>query len=329
MQGQEFGPAKWGIAQRMRGATDSAIDGAFNGGEILRTHMMRPTWHFVAPDDLRWMLALTSPRVQAMNAPQYRTLELTPAVRSKAIEVIATALAGATHLTRQELRVALARRRIHASGQRLAYVVMNAELEGVICSGPLRGKAFTYALIDERVPPSKPLAREEALAALTRRFFASHGPAQAKDFAWWSGLAMADVKAGIASLGRDLQSAVVDGLTFYGPSRGRGAVKLPAVHLLPVYDEHVVAYRDHGPSLDDRIRAKVEADRDVFFRHLVIRNGLVIGGWRSASEDGIVRVRAELLTSITRVERAAMDGAATRLGRFLKAPAVLEVIIKR
>ena len=156
VQSQDYAGAKWGLAQRGHGITDRAIDDAFDRGRILRTHMMRPTWHFVAPDDIRWIQSLTAPRVHAANGSMYRTLELDPKTLATSRRTMARALSKHDSLTRPELQTALRRAGIPAEGHRLAYLVMDAELEQVICSGPRRGKQFTYALLDRRAPAWPP-----------------------------------------------------------------------------------------------------------------------------------------------------------------------------
>ncbi|RIQ20739.1 DNA glycosylase AlkZ-like family protein, partial [Jiangella rhizosphaerae] len=153
VQSQDYHPAKWGVAQRLRGAvTDAGLDHAFAEGELLRTHVLRPTWHFVTPADIRWLLALTAPRVHALNAYYYRQAELDDALLRRAADVVTEALAGGEHLTRPEVAAVLERHGIVAAGPRLAYILMFAELEQLICSGALRGKQHTYALLDDRAP---------------------------------------------------------------------------------------------------------------------------------------------------------------------------------
>src|SRR5262245_24477363 len=157
VQAQEYPGASWGIAQRADGLSQSAIDQAFAEGAILRTHAMRPTWHFVAPADIRCLLALTSPRVQALNASSYRRLGMDDAVLARGTAVLADALQGDKQLTRAELAAALQRAGIVSPSDdrlRLAYIMMYTELEGLICSGAMRGKQHTYALLDERAPPT-------------------------------------------------------------------------------------------------------------------------------------------------------------------------------
>ena len=210
-QAQDYAGAKWALGLRAKGLTDAAVEQAFDEGAILRTHILRPTWHFVAPADIRWMLALSAPRVHAVNAYAYRTFELDAAVLARSRAALERALAGGRQLTRLELAKVLQRAGVQADGPRLAHVMMHAELDAVICSGARRGKQFTYALLEERAPRAKVLPRDEALAELTRRYFASHGPATLRDYVWWSGLTARDARAGMADeLARSRPRSTVD-----------------------------------------------------------------------------------------------------------------------
>ena len=232
-------------------------------GRILRTHVMRPTWHFVTQDSIRWLLELTGPCVQRRMAVYNRRLELDPPTMTRAAKIFERALRDRQFLTRTELGERLRRAGLEATSMRLAHLAMHAELEGVICSGPRRGKQFTYALVAERAPAGAPARRDEALAELARRFLRSHGPATVRDFVWWSGLATADAKRGFEAC--RAASEAVDGLTYWSVESSRaGALRDAAAHLLPIYDEYVVAYRDraavpHGPS---GITNDVRTERD-------------------------------------------------------------------
>jgi hypothetical protein len=166
VQAQDYAGAKWSLGQRARNLTDDGVDAAFNAGRILRTHVLRPTWHFVLPGDIRSLLALTAPRVNAANAYMYRKLELDERTLMKTQDVIGAALGGGRHLTRRQLAEVLRTNGIEASGQRLAYIVMRAELDALVCSGPRNRKQFTYALHDARPPPARALERDEALGGL-------------------------------------------------------------------------------------------------------------------------------------------------------------------
>ncbi|MGH2897568.1 MAG: DNA glycosylase AlkZ-like family protein, partial [Solirubrobacteraceae bacterium] len=187
MQSQDYPGATWALAQRLDGWTRQAIDAAFDAGEMIRTHVLRPTWHFVAPEDLRWLLALTGPRLQRGDAHRQRALDIDDALVTRSMVLFERAIAAAGPRTRAELRAALADSGIDADAGRLGHLLFHAELAALLCSGPRRGAAQTYALVDARVPPSVPRPRDEALAQLAGRYVRSHGPAQDIDLAWWSG----------------------------------------------------------------------------------------------------------------------------------------------
>jgi hypothetical protein len=323
VQAQEYPGATWGIAQRMDGLTQTAIDQAYAEGAILRTHTMRPTWHFVTPADIRWLLKLTSPRVHAVNASYYRKLELDDGVLTRSITVLTNALQGGTYLTRSELAAALEQAGIIRTADdrlRLTYLVMHAELEGLICSGAMRGKQHTYALLDERVPPTKMLAREEALAELTRRFFISHGPATVKDFAWWSGLSPADVRAGLELSKSQLETARVEGHDYwFGLATQPLPVASPIAHLLPAYDEYTIAYKDHSAILDPDYTELVV----VAFGIVIVIDGQIVGAWKRVIEKDHILLTLDPFRGLTEAEQQAVAQAGQRYQTFLGKPIVL------
>lgn len=205
VQAQDYAAAKWAVGQRLTGATDALIEQAVAAGAIIRTHILRPTWHFVAPADIRWLLALTAPRVNSLNAHYYRKLELDEAIFRQTNTVLEKALQGGKQLTRPELVAVLRQAGIEAEDLlRFGLIIMRAELDGVICSGARQGNQMTYALLEERVPPAPTLGREEALAEFARRYFTGHGPATLPDFVWWSGLTTTDARAGLKMAGAQL-----------------------------------------------------------------------------------------------------------------------------
>ena len=208
MQAQDYPGAKWAIGLRAP-VTDEDVDRDCDEGLILRTHILRQTWHFVARGDIRWMLALSGPRVNAISAHYYRKMELDERTFIRSRNVLERVLRDGKYLTRPELGAALGRAGITASGIRLAFLTMRAELDAVICSGPRRRHQPTYALLEERVPPAKPIDRDAALAELARRYFTSHGPATLRDYVWWSGLTVRDATAGIALAASSLALFIV------------------------------------------------------------------------------------------------------------------------
>jgi hypothetical protein len=246
VQAQDFHAAKWALGLRMPEASDALVEAAFNEGEILRTHLLRPTWHFVTPQDIRWLLELTAPRVNLRCAPNYRKFELDDAIFKRANKALTKALQGGKHLTRSALKTVLNKSGVVVDDPvRLAHVLIRAELDAVVCSGPRNGKQFTYALLEERVAATKPLTRDEALVKLTERYFKSHGPATVADFVWWSGLTASDAKHGIELVARDLREELVIDKTYWTP-RSAATTSKPkhAAHLLPAFDEYNVAYKD-------------------------------------------------------------------------------------
>jgi hypothetical protein len=128
VQSQDYGPAKWSIAQRMKDMTNDALDRAFDEGTFLRTHALRPTWHFLLAEDIRWVQELTGPRVQAQNRHYYRKMELDESIFKKSNSILKKALSASGHLTRNELQGVLSKAGIEAEGMQLAYILMFAEL---------------------------------------------------------------------------------------------------------------------------------------------------------------------------------------------------------
>jgi len=317
VQAQDYAGAKWAVALRTRLCTDAEMDAAFDAGEILRTHVMRPTWHFVPPEDIRWMQMLTGPRVDAILAYQYRRLELDAQVLKRSRAAMEKALLGGRQLTRAELGSALARAGIEADGLRLVHIVMRAELEAVLCSGGRRGKQFTYALVDERAPRQRNLDREAALALLTERYFISHGPATLQDYAWWSGLHSADVRAGVDMVKTKLIRDEVEGRVYW-MSASLPEVRRPRgrVHLLPNYDEYIVGYTDRSAIFDSVHAEHLDARHNPLFNHTLVSSGRIVGTWmRSLARDSLT-VSAKPFESMASAEAKGFRQAAKRFAKF-------------
>ena len=239
---------------------------------------------------------------------------------------MAAALRGGSYLTRNELGAVLGRAGIAASGQRLGNLVMHAEQDAIVTSGPRRGKQFTYALLDERAPSARRLDREEALAELTLRYFTGHGPAQVNDFAWWSGLTVADARHGLALAGPALAVEAIGAKSYWAcPMRRSQLPPGPTVHLLPNYDEFLIAYRDRAASLDPAR----EFDTAPFpygsiLAHVVVLNGQVWGGWKRRRDGRQVVVQLGPLDAFDASERAALEQAVGHFARFLSVPVTVE-----
>lgn len=318
VQAQDYSAAKWSVGLRMQDAMDADVERAFNAGAILRTHVMRPTWHFVTPEDIRPLLALTAPRVQAGRAGGYRELGLDTATLAKCRRVIARALVDEHHLTRAEVADRLGRHGVKGDGRRLAYILMHAELEGLICSGPRRGKQFTYALLDERAPARGPFDRDRMLADWTLRYFRGHGPAQVVDFAWWAGLTARDAQQGLEMMQERLASETVGGKTYWFVPLGRPPrPDSSRALLLSLFDEYVIAYRDRGDLAEDRYLETLLSSGAAVTSVLVI-DGRISGTWKRSSAPGRpLKVTLRPFRRLGSDERAVLQDAVAAYAAFL------------
>jgi hypothetical protein len=321
VQSQDYAAAKWALGLRMQNTTDAIIEEAFNDGTILRTHVMRPTWHFVSPIDIRWLLTLTAPRVNAGNASWYRRLELDDTLFKHSNTVLSKALQGGKQLTRAELASVLQHANIFADNLlRFTYIVMRAELDGVICSGARRGKQFTYALLDERAPQARKLDRDEALAELAIRYFTSHGPATLQDFVWWSGLAVTDAKIGLELAKSHLLSDSLDSKQYWFsclPAQVNDQFR--TIYLLPNFDEYTVGYTDRSAILNVSDAEKFASRGDVL-NPVIVLDGRVIGTWKRTMKKDSVTLAPNLFTSLNENETQALTIATNRYGTYLNLP---------
>ncbi len=321
VQAQDFAAAKWALGLRLQGVADDDIERAFTDGAILRTHVMRPTWHFVSPADIRWLLALTAPRVHAASAYYNRRLELDDALFKRTNAVLANVLQGGKQLTRDELAYALQQEGIVTDGeQRVTYIMMRAELDGIICSGARRGKQFTYALLDERAPQARMLDRDEALAALTMRYFTSHGPATVQDFVWWSGLTAADAREGLTLVTSYLSHESIGEQTYWFPPSMSPAQDLSqTAYLLPNYDEYAVGYTDRSAIFDALHTSKLDPRAGLLTNTMVL-DGQVIGTWKRTFKKNIVVIEANPFVPLSNTETCAFASSANRYSTFLHMP---------
>jgi Winged helix DNA-binding domain len=324
VQSQEYGPAKWSLGQRTNGVAENDVEDAVAEGSILRTHILRPTWHFVRPVDIRWMLELTAPRVLAQSAYYLRKFGLDAATLKKASTAIGRALRDENHLTRKELKEVFDKNGINGEGLRLAYMIMHAELDGLICSGPRRGKQHTYALLEERAPNARDLGADNSLAELTLRYFTSHGPATIKDFAWWSSLKIADIKRGIEMVGPQLVEEELGGVRYWSAgSSSAGRMNSPKVDLLQPYDEYVVAYKDSRHVIDVSGVGRL-VDGEFPFGGVVMLDSQFAGFWKWSSKKDAVHLEVSLYARFSEAQDRALSRAADEYGRFVGLAATVE-----
>lgn len=325
VQSQDYRGARWALGLRTDGATDARVHHLFDEGAIVRTHVLRPTWHFVLPRDVRWLLELTGPRVLSGLAGRHRQLEIDAEVSSRARQAFEEALAGGSSLTRAELGKVLSAANIPPESQRLPHLLLVAELEGGLVSGPMKGKQHTWALLEERVPDAPRLDREEALRELALRYFLSHGPAQAQDMAWWSGLNVTEIRRGIEIAGRELEQRAIDGKEYwFDPELDWDAGATNAVNLLPNFDECTVGYRDRSALFhaDYPFRPELFAFSSIL-SNTVTAGGQLRGAWRRVEVRGGTNVEVRPLAALPAPERAGVERACERFAAFLERPVEL------
>lgn len=319
IQGQEYAQAKWALGLRLPQLKDKDLEAELSKGTILRTHLLRPTWHLVAAKDIRWILELTAPRVHAVNAYHYRQSGLDKAVFNQSIDIMAKALSGGQQLTRMELNEALSIHGIASEGGRSTAIMMYAELEGIICSGARKGKQFTYALLEERAQDAILLQREEALALLSRRYFLSRGPATLADYATWSGLTLADCRKGVQLIDDLLQEAVIDGVTYYYskdlPSLNRST---SMVQLLPIYDEYMIGYKDRSAYHQSKNEAIQKGS--FTFDNIIVAGGQIAGTWKRTFKAKHIELDIRILEPLSATQKRSLDKAIERYRDFYDLP---------
>lgn len=324
VQAQDYAAAKWALGLRT-GVTDREMDQLFDAGAILRTHMMRPTWHFVLSEDIGWIQELTSPRVLSGLRGRHRQLELDGPTVARAIDLMGRAVRDGNHLTREQLALVLSQGGIAPDGQRMPHLLSAAEHAGVITSGPRQGKRFTYALLDERAPVRLRPDRDEALGELARRYFTSHGPAQVADYVWWSSLTTADARCGIEVAGTALQREVIDGKEHWSDAEAvLPAEGVPQAHLLPNFDEYTVAYRDRSAIIDPTVPYdpstfayyREASPQGSILSNIVVVAGRLRGAWSARVLAATVRVQIRPMAPLGRRDAIAVKAAAMAFAAF-------------
>lgn len=317
MQAQEYAMARWAIGLRLSDAQDELIEKAFNDGEILRTHLLRPTWHFVAPEDIRWLMALTAPRVQAVNNFMYKQCGLDAATFKLSNAIIKKALEGDKFLTRNALKIFLDEKLNTGDGVRLSCLMMQAELDGIVCSGPRVGNQFTYALLEERVKPVKEKTRDEALAELANRFFTSRGPALVQDFATWSGLTLKDAKAGAATLPPHFVQTRLNQLTYIYNGETTD-LHLDPFHtfLMPEYDEYGISYKDKSLFFNPPTDFPKNSKLTIPYNRMIVTGGKVVGSWKRTIKGAKIEVETDFFGTPTQKQRKSIELAVEKYCSF-------------
>jgi hypothetical protein len=319
MQAQDFPMAKWAIGVRLPGLTDMGIETAIANADIIRTHLLRPTWHFVAAEDVYWMLDLTAPQIKAAQSSREHQLDLTEDVIAKSNSAIEKALSEGRHLTREELISTLHKAGIATDGNRASHLFAQAELEKIICSGASRGGKTTYALLSGRVPKTPDISRDEALEKLARRYFTSRSPATLQDFTWWSGLPVRDASKALELVKSEFDRVQINERTYWISS----GFTLPHngsdyAYLLPTYDEYIISYSDRSAAIQPRLEQHLKeiSDRGVF-RPIIVDEGQVVGIWKRTLKSDGLRIEIEPFIQLDPAAKVRIIDATTRYGSFM------------
>jgi len=315
MQAQDFNQAKWAIGLRLPNYTEKQVEEAFNLGEILRTHLMRPTWHFVSPEDIYWLVGLSAKQIKSAMKARNRQLELTEEDFKTSQEVMVKALEGNRYLTRDELSEFLNAAGISTKEQRLPHILMEAEIDRIICSGPMKGKKQTYALLEERVPNKIELTTDEALALLAKKYFTSHGPATIADFTWWSGLPVSQARKAVALNNNHLLSETINDETYWFAENHCTIPQPDSAFLLPAFDEYLVSYKNREAAISADHHAKAVSKNGIFWPILII-NGKVSGLWKHSIKKDQLLLEFEFFRSILTKEKGEVEKAIRIFKKF-------------
>ncbi|MFN8384655.1 MAG: winged helix DNA-binding domain-containing protein [Anaerolineales bacterium] len=323
MQAQDFAMVKWAVGVRLHNATDTSVQSAIDQADIIRTHVLRPTWHLVSADDIYWMLDLTAPQIKRGMKTRQNELGLTESVLSKSRKVIEKMLRDGNNSTREELSVALNKAGIATDENRASHIFVAAELESLICSGALKGGKQTFSLLNERVPQIRRLGREEALESLAKRYFSSHGPATLDDFSWWSGLSAGEAKRALDMVKSELSSAIVDAKTYWFAEANMKPKE--SVFLLPAFDEFIISYRDRSAVITSENHKRAVSSNGIF-HPVVVVNGQVVGVWKRAFKKEKVLVELKPFAKLTNASQKLVKSALVQYGGFLGLEAQLTTI---
>jgi winged helix DNA-binding protein len=316
VQAQDYLGGLWAVGLRTKGATEATVEEAIAHRAIVRTWPMRGTLHFVAADDVRWILPILTPRVVAGAQSRFRQLGMDDATFTKSARVAEKALAGGSIVRRDRLYEIWNAAGIATHDARGLHLLGVLSQQGLLCFGPRDGKQQTFTLLEEWLPSSRTLARADALGELARRYFRSHGPATVHDFAWWSGLTVTEARAGLECVQAELKSEDVDGRTFWFADSPAVRGRADTAYLLPPWDEFTVAYRDRSDILDPKYGKRVNAGGGVLSPVIVLR-GVVVGTWQRTIKKDTVTVKPALFKALRRVDREAVAKAVDRYSRFL------------
>lgn len=317
MQAQDFAMSRWAVGIRLPGSTDKEVLEAIDKGTIVRTHLMRPTWHLVAAEDVRWLISLTAPGIRSQMGGRHSDLGLTDAMLDKSKRLLFDALHGGHAMTRKEITALFAQAGIQNSDNRLAHLLMSAELDLLICSGPSRGKDSTYALMDERIPAYPVPEMEESLQRLAATYFTSHGPATLADFTWWSGLPVAKAKLALELNKSHLLRYVAEEREYWMAAQTQDNQQVaPRVWLIPAFDEIMISYKDRSAMMDSKHSGHAISSNGIF-RPIILVSGTSAGIWKKSTMSPKFLIETQFFEKRHGVDRQLLQHARDQYASFL------------
>lgn len=319
MQSQSLDMAKWAIGARLENKAVKDIDQALNTGQIVRTHTLRPTWHFVSAADIYWMFDLSNPRLKPIYRSYAKIHNADEPLIYRTIPVLEKILTGGKHLTKQEINEALLAQQIVLDDAHLKLSISYAEMEGILVNGRLKGNKQTFTLLEEWVPRTQTIGKEEALERLARRYFTSHSPATVSDFSWWSGLSLTECKHALGMIRNDFICETVNGREFWM----RSDLQTPLVDkdsalLLPPFDEYVVSYKDRSELIEDMHYRKVMT-KNGLFSPTVMQNGEIVGSWKKLVQKGSPQITLSFFEKTSAKKQKLFEPEIKRLEHFYSA----------
>ncbi|MEO8609699.1 MAG: winged helix DNA-binding domain-containing protein [Chloroflexota bacterium] len=325
MQAQDYTGAKWSIGLRLPKATDAQIEQAIADKTIIRTWPMRGTLHFVAAADVRWMLALLGQRTIAGSKRRYAELELDEPTFTRSNDLLLKALQGGTQRSRTELLDMLEQNSISTKGQRAAYMLQRASLEGLICQGTTQNNVPMYMALEESLPKTAVLERDAALVELATRYFLSHGPATLQDLVRWAGITITQARTGLEGAKSQLVEEKIGGQVYWLPTSAQTLKQhSDIVYLLPGFDEYLLGYGDRSAVLAAEHAQKIVPGNNGMFMPTIVSRGRVIGLWKRTFKKGSAIISTEPFTPLTDPEKSSFASAARRFGDYLEMPVILQ-----
>ena len=329
VQAQDPPLARYSLGLRSMPSDDASVRAALDDGRLVRTHILRPTWHFVAPEDLRWLLALTSKKVESSLSSRHRQLNVDAELIERAHQELLAMLQGRCHKTAREIGDGFASLGLPERGEIVRHLLLVAELRGLVCSAPSPGSAHTYGLVDELIAPTPPIDRDTATRQLVYRFFSGHGPASEQDLRRWTTLTLAEIRHAVTELGDVLESVNCDETSlWFAPSSVEAGPLRRRVALLPTFDEAYLPYRgiavarSLGHPRREESHAFAEAGGGV-----VIVDRRDAGWWkRTLRGRGAMTLRLGLATSLDTEQRQLIEIEADNLAAFFDREANIEIV---